>query len=269
MRPFRFVSSSSGEEFSASAIGDAATHRVVLATLVLMVVLTSSIIPGAARAQATEFCFGSAELREGRTLAVLGETWTFDHGGPDAFEGWTGTKPWGPVDREVIGWAHLDDFADDGLPPGMPIIDGEGMLWCGVHEATADSLCYICGMGYGEGWSQQMVSPPLHYSSGAVTLSFEYWRALGVGLVWSLGYAGCIVRRESASFGGSPDAPIEYEFTIPASEFADCPADSFLLSVAVAGSSPGDSDCTYDTQYGAFGVDNVVLSGGVSSTFDF
>lgn len=264
MSPFRFASSSPGERSGTVGIG------AVWACRVALLALTSLVTIGATRVRAAEFCFGSSEVRDSRTVAVLGETWTFDHGGPDSLEGWTGTKPWGPVDREVIGWAHLDDFADDGLPPGMPIIEGEGMLWCGVHAATADSLCYLCGMGYGEGWCQQMVSPPIAYTGGSVTLDFEYWRVpLGAGLAWSLETDDCIVQQGSASGGGSPSDPLFYQVAVQAAKFAACGADSFRLSILVPVSGPGDSDCTYDTPYGAFGVDNVVLSGGASASFDF
>jgi hypothetical protein len=236
---------------------------------------------GSATARAEEFCFGFYELRDGVPYAVQGQTWTFDHGAPDSLEGWRGAHLYGPDDYDVIRRRSLEDFAGDGLPPGAPIIDGEGMIWAGVHQDEADSLCYLCGLGSGNLWSQRMVSLPLPYEEGDVTLKLQYWTETNPDIL--LGHLGLnyeiVTHPEGyraflgghSGIYGSWDNPINEIHEIPASEFyfyGSYP-DSVVVRVIVRSPYDTDQDCGFDSQFGAFGVDNIELTGGINAYFDF
>ena len=112
-------------------------------------------------------------------FAIPGETWTFDHGAPDPFEGWV-DEDWtngGPITSSPH-WRRIDaaTWSGHGNEVAAPIINGSGSAWVGMFEDAADSACWASGLGYGNSWNQRFVSPEMTYTgTGAVTLSFRYF----------------------------------------------------------------------------------------------
>jgi hypothetical protein len=250
-------------------------HGTVALSALLLCAFTADCVGG-------EFCFGFFELRNGVPYAVEGEVWTFDHRGTDALEGWRGTHLYGPDDLDVIRQQTIDDFVADGLPPGAPIIDGQGMIWAGVHQPEADSLCYLCGLGYGTRWSKRMVSPLLPYSGGDVTLSLQYWVEMNPHNQWvdrleyriktEDGYE--VFDQSKDGIQGSWESPKTEVHQIPESDFfvgGGYPDSVVVMVIVHSSSGETDENCegSFDSQFGAFGVDNIELSGGVAAAFDF
>jgi hypothetical protein len=57
-----------------------------------------------------------------------------------------------------------------------PLISGQACAWIGYYEDEADARCWDAGLGYGDDWHEEMVSPPVSYTgNGSVSLSFRYW----------------------------------------------------------------------------------------------
>ncbi|MCC7142904.1 MAG: hypothetical protein IT349_12455, partial [Candidatus Eisenbacteria bacterium] len=128
--------------------------------------------PGSGRADT--LCFGYVQTISGALYAVPGESWTFDHPGG-------GLEGWYAVDLTVDPGAYgrrIDaaSWTGHGNATAAPIIAGSGSAWIGIHEDEADALCWSSGLGYGDGWCQRWVSPPLAYSgSGGIAIGFAYW----------------------------------------------------------------------------------------------
>lgn len=122
--------------------------------------------------------YGHYEMIGGVPHAVLGETWTFDHGGGDPLEGWTvedlTTDP--AAYFRVITAASWMGHQN---PEDRPEINPSGTAWLGLFEDEADALCYANGLGYGNLWSQRITSPLFSLTgSGDLTLRFNYYSQL-------------------------------------------------------------------------------------------
>ena len=217
--------------------------------------------------------FGFYELREGVPYAVLGGIWTWDHGAADPLEGWTS------VDLTLNSrdfWRQVTEasWLAAGNPLPWPQISGDGMALCGADLATADSLGWVNGIGYGNHWCQWLTSPTHVYEgSGTLELGFLYFNdtetghdytrvlLLTEGLTTPLNGAGFdgrigvdtagnltpaeyarIITEEEMGGGGDPrEFQIRFEFR------------------SDGGYSDEDGSSGFDSFYGAFGVDSVYI----------
>ncbi|MCA9759796.1 MAG: hypothetical protein KDA27_28625, partial [Candidatus Eisenbacteria bacterium] len=113
---------------------------------------------------------------DGDGFAVLGETWTFDHSGPDPLEGWEGvdrTEQDGAFGRQISATSWNADPYND-VP--APILSGDGSAWIGVFGTEARGLCYDSGLGYGNSWDQRLASPTYPYDGTSdVTLQWTHF----------------------------------------------------------------------------------------------
>lgn len=236
----------------------------------------------AARPSATADTLDFGFYDSGTGYAVLGESWTFDHGAADPLEGWYA------VDVSENAAAHFKriDAASwighfNTVAP--PIPSGTGAAWVGAYEDEADDLCWASGLGYGNRWCQRLTGPGLVYTgSGDISLGFVYFNdteedfdytkailRLGDGTETSLngvGYTG----RIGIPVGGPPTFETS-AITIPGAQFAGQTSFQIVFEFASDGGW-SDEDGEYATEYGPFAADDITLDGSVSGgpvVYDF
>jgi hypothetical protein len=126
-------------------------------------------------ARSDTFNFGYYTVVGGAYYAVQGEMWTWDHGAPNALEGWYA------VDLSANTGAFFQritaaSWAGHGNEVAAPLVSGSASAWVGVFEDAADALCWDAGLGYGNNWCQRWTSSELTYDgTGAVSLAFKYF----------------------------------------------------------------------------------------------
>lgn len=225
--------------------------------------------PGEVRADTVSF--GYYTTISGESYAVVGETWTFDHGAPDPLEGWQSIDVTGqpsPRFRTISGatWSGHENAVV------APIPTGAGAAWVGTFQDEADDLCWESGLGYGNRWVQEWRSPTLHYTgSGAVNLSFRYFSDAeedydyarvriefdplhSVGLNGD-GFTGVIGNPGTSSYP-------TFATTIPQATFQGFTAFSLVFEFTSDGGW-SDEDGGFDSSYGPFGADDVAFSGSL------
>lgn len=214
--------------------------------------------------RSTEVSFGHYQMIGGVPYAVPGETWTFDHGAPDPLEGWTSIDRW----QNEPHFRKIDSTAWSGHGNGVnaPVLIGTGSLWIGLHEDEADALCWEGGLGYGNYWDEEIMSPPVGYDgSGVVSFSFRYWNDTDAGsdstTIWVERSDGA--RKWFGGLSGTYGDPSSgtfptYSGTIP-SDFLSGTATIRLIFRFHSDELFSDEDGNYPTDHGAFGVDDVLL----------
>jgi hypothetical protein len=234
--------------------------------------------------RADTLSFGYYRIIGEETYAVPGETWTWDHGGADPFEGWVAaidgaTNP--AAYFQVITQAQW--AADPWNPPVAPILAGQASAWIGRSASEARELCWPGGLGYGNLWHQRLISPELTYDgSGSTGLSFKYFSDTDPGydftrvILWT---ATDSVVLNSPGFTGAlgipPSGPWKlYTRTITNADFGGGTAQRWFRIVLEFESDLGysDEDGLYPTAYGPFAADDIGLTGnlvGGNRLYDF
>lgn len=103
------------------------------------------------------------------------DPWTFDHGDPDPFEGWTSDDL---TTNNFTGFRRVNApiWAAGGNMVNPPIIEGGASVWLGFFENEMDSACWSGDkIGYGNDWHQRFISPTFTGAAGVVTLEFDYF----------------------------------------------------------------------------------------------
>jgi len=246
--------------------------------------------------------YGSYQVIEGEYYAQAGATkgevmWTFDRGNgpfnpplgviPDG-EGW---QVLDLTEGRGLDFRVIDSILDLGEEVPPPIISGTQSLWIGAGQYQADSLCWGCGAGYGNGWCRRIVSEPLAYDgTGDVALSFLYWafsepcydatqvyleredgselllNPYPVGECWNnVDFAGGTFQDSI----GHWSAPAFYERTVTAGEIGGAQEISFLFEF-ISDGGWSDEDCQFPTIWGPFGADEIsVVGSGIDAFYDF
>ena len=190
--------------------------------------------------------------------AVEGRVWTFDHGDVDPFEGW---RSYDLTTDDFTAFRHITTaiWSGHGNVPSAPIIDGSGSVWMGFFEDEADAECWKAGLGYGNDWKQQLISPSFYNATGPVNLTFDYWHDAEN----TYDYVRVILDRGSsldtlAEFtgtDGSYGAPVTFDDDVEVSGTFN-----FIFEFESDGSY-SDEDSLYATTLSAFGVDNIDVDG--------
>lgn len=236
---------------------------------------TQGDLPGRAPqegSRADTVSFGYYTMISGQAYAVAGETWTFDHGAPDAAEGWTtqsqstgGDQPFRRID--AASWAG------HGNGVNAPIIAGNGSAWLGKYESEADASCYTSGLGYGNHWCQTFASPIVQYvGNGSLEISFRYFTDSEEGFDYTHVKLVFDATHEIALSGpdgwsgqiGNPSAADYPVFTRSVSESEMSGFPSFrIVFQFVSDGGYSDEDGHSDSHYGPLGVDQVAIGGAV------
>ncbi|MEZ4651630.1 MAG: FlgD immunoglobulin-like domain containing protein [Candidatus Eisenbacteria bacterium] len=223
---------------------------------------------------------------DGDGFAVPGELWTFDHGGPDPLEGVLSidaTESDGPYGRHISAsvWG-----ADPDNPPNVPVLSGSGSAWIGAFEGEADAACWVGGIGYGNDWAEKLVSPVMSRSPGAlVEVEWVHFNETEELFDYSRVYVELLPGLErvdlaeyTGTIGLAPNHPTDAPTgvadgaVLTDADFLGATEFRVVFEVTSDGSW-SDEDGMFGTDYGAAGLDDVVLteqpSGTVLGAFGF
>ncbi|MEZ4647349.1 MAG: FlgD immunoglobulin-like domain containing protein [Candidatus Eisenbacteria bacterium] len=229
-------------------------------------------IPGAdSVALADTYSFGYFDAETG--FAVPGDVWTFDHGSANPLEGWAAyqTPGVGPQFRAI----DAAEWAGGGNPIEAPILSGQGSAWVGSYQAEADDLCWPGRLGYGNNWTQRLVSPELGWGGGGdVTLRFLYFNDSEP----NFDRTRVILRRDDDSELSLNGSGFDGRVGITEGEVVGAQFERVLTASDLLGTSTfrivfemtsdvgwSDEDGSFDSEFGAFAVDDVELSGDLTS----
>lgn len=266
------------------ATSTAMARTPVSSTPLLLVPASEATDPLPARApdgfaRAETLRFGYVQEIGGQLYAILGETWTFDHGG-GSLEGWYAAD----LSVNATDYFRRISAADwEGHENAVvaPVLAGNASVWIGAFEDEAQDLCWESGLGYANRWCQRITSPPLTYDGiGDLAIGFTYFNDSEL----LFDYSKLILRlangdelalngegfsdRIGAGSGATPPTPQIANFQVAGSELQAQPT----LQIVFEFTSDGgwsDEDGSYVTDYGPFAVDDVSVSGGASASFDF
>ena len=244
-----------------------------------------------------------------RWEAYENQLWTFDTGvgssivppgGPDSLSAPTSTwvNPYKPPGHHATmeGWIGFDyspptwtgdggarqmtphfrrvganDSRWDSVCVGSEVgLGGNYSFWAGVFSEEADSLCYVAGQGYGNGWSV-CIERSFAYGGGNVTLNFLYRNDTEDRFDYTFVYCdttgdGDVV--EIVQYTG----PVSGVASLPLTPGIELPRVPKPIKIKFCLTSDGawsDQDGLYPTGCGAFAVDNIVLSGAISHEATF
>ncbi len=217
------------------------------------------------RAQGDTIWFGG---HDGAGHAVEGSVWDFEGGATGDFQGWTSIDCTENLDT-YFGRVTAEDFATDPVVPMMNAPDSQGQIWCGIHEAEANELGFVTGMGYGNSYCQGAFSSA--FPVGAVGVAFDYFQ--DSEFEWDYTYV--FVRCLDGAGDLLPDGEVELARFTGIHGSPEAPA-SWSGSLGILGMPPGteqvqlelrfdsdgawsDEDGLYDCLWGAFAADNILL----------
>ena len=152
-------------------------------------------------------------------------------------------------------------------------LGGTYSYWCGVFPSEANALCYATGQGYGNAWNV-CIEHAFNYSSGNVTLSFQYKNETEDGFDYThvysdtsgLGHVNYGV--ELISYTGTVSGTATLSLT-PGDGLPRVPKTIRILFCVASDGAWSDQDGLNPTSCGAFAVDNITLTGGISHTATF
>ncbi|MEZ4649650.1 MAG: FlgD immunoglobulin-like domain containing protein [Candidatus Eisenbacteria bacterium] len=205
-------------------------------------------------------------------FAVLGETWTFDHGSPDPLEGWTSDDL---TEQEEVHGRFIDGATWNADPFNLvaaPVLRGQGSAWIGDFGSEALAQCWVGGVGYGNDWRQRFVSPAFTWDGTSdVILSWVHFYDVEEDYDYSLVYLRTLpsgeeteLRRFTAQGGLAPDHPVsppvglEDSLTLTAADFHGESEFQIIFAMTSDGTW-SDEDGLAPTEYGALAVDDVRL----------
>jgi hypothetical protein len=242
------------------------------------------------RAERVHTWFGGEDLGTG--LAMPGGAWDFADG---TTQGWTSEDMYESMD---LAWyfrhVTVDSCVAHGDPTCTVITPGGslGSLWCGIHEDDARTRCFPGGQGYGNHWWQAVSKGFAYSGTGDITVEFDYFvdcetdfDFVYVYVLDDMGYpigpfntsqhpnADGYGYSRAVAHGtaiGSPSSPAHDIVVIPETEISGLPwVDVLFVFVSDLGASDewDGSGTTLDTSYGAFGIDNVSVTGNAINDF--
>lgn len=206
---------------------------------------------------------------DGDGYAVEGGVWDFEgEGGAGDLQGWISIDRTENLD-DYVGRVSADDFVDDPCNPMLNLPDSEWQVWFGMHEIEADNLDYLNGMGYGNHFCQNALSPV--FPVGDVSIDFTYFNDTETDWDYTFLYILCLDSGgELVTDGefeldrltgdiGSPDAPATWSGGVSA---ASLPAGTESVQFEIRVDSDGawsDEDGFYDCLCGPFAADNITV----------
>ncbi len=216
-------------------------------------------------------------------LAEVGGVWDFEDG---TLQGWTSEDlSGGGVDafgNPFFRHRTTIDFVDD---PVSAIIDGDGSLWVGAHDAEAAEDCWPGGMGYDNLWTVSATKTFSYTGVGVVTIEFDYFTDSETDFdITSLYTVVDGVRSDPlAEYSGStqegtaigtPSSPAHESLVIQVDDLPIGAGDFDVVFEFVSDPLFSDGRDSFsgflNSVYGAFGLDNFSIAGtGLSDTDDF
>jgi len=230
--------------------------------------------------------FGYYTIIGGTYYAVLGEKWTWDHNpGPGPIYNREG---WFAVDESQNAAAYFKritaaTWSGHGNTVPAPILRNTASAWLGVFEDESIDLCWAGGLGYGNRWCQQLISPDLQYTgNGDLSLTFYYFNDTELNFDYSKVYMQVVGADElllnapgfSSKIGINPPPTIPtatlYSRNITQQEVlgGDPPGTQknlrFYFEMTSLDGGWSDEDGGYTTDFGPFGVDDIQVAGNIT-----
>jgi hypothetical protein len=149
---------------------------------------------------------------------------------------------------------------------------GTFSYWAGVFAGEANTLCYAAGQGYGNAWNV-CIGKTFNWTGGSVSLSFLYRNDTEPGFDFTnvvcdtSGGAGddVLVTSFDGPSGGTASVTLSAGQELPTTG----PKPIVLKFCATSDVAYSDQDGLYATSCGAFGVDNITASGGITESATF
>ncbi len=148
-----------------------------------------------------------------------------------------------------------------------------GSIWCGAHQDDADDLCWPWGQGYGNHWSQSLAKTFVYGGSGTVTITLDYFTDcethfdyVDVYVIDDKGERSNSLRTYTGSIlegtnHGTPTDPASDEIVVASHWLPDSPGAPFQVELEFTSDLFMSDQDFFDTTYGAFGVDNIRVTG--------
>jgi len=250
------------------------------------------LVPGMALSDAPVQWFGGTrwDAVESRWEALPDSVWTFDSGVASAInadpsvkpvgfhrimEGWVGLDLTGPSEEALFRRMTAGDFSgEDAVCVGAAAgLGGSASAWAGLLTPEAASASYAGGRGYGNRWNA-ILARSFAYSGGDATLAFNYACDTEAGFDYAYaeidtsgdGSAAPVeIVRYTGAVSGSASLPLSHG----AGTLPSAPGPVTLRFRVASDVAYSDQDASYDTNCGAFAVDDIGLSGGLSGFSDF
>lgn len=231
-----------------------------------------------ANTRADTICYGG---HDGSGYALLDGIWDFADG---TMQGWYG------IDQTLnLGDTYWDRYtaADYEDPPSAQMTNASaGHLWCGGENSRAKAECWACdasqtvSYGYGTLTCQRSTGPLMAYSGGTIDVDMEYYTDQEGGnfdytRVVIVAYGGAteleaiIIDEISGNADGAPGAPVAYSGDIRENALPGGTDGVKLRFEFTADGGWDDEDGGYCSEYGPIGLDDVVVSGGATASYDF
>ncbi|MBD3235476.1 MAG: hypothetical protein GF330_02090 [Candidatus Eisenbacteria bacterium] len=214
---------------------------------------------------------------DGHGIALEGGIWDWDTDLPpgDPLHGWTS------IDRTVFPgtWFRRITHADSSLhgDPCDPVFDDTiGLIWCGLHEDEATEHEFETGIGYGNQFCQQAVSPafPIDPLTEALEIGFRYFNDTELDYDFThalvLGYdevgeeVAAHEAGELTGIIGSPHAPELFHVVLPSGSLDPSVATARVAFRMTSDGGWSDEDGWWDSGCGAFAADDVEIRVGES-----
>jgi flagellar hook capping protein FlgD len=235
-----------------------------------------------------------------RWEAFKDQLWTFDSGvgssivpagGPQGLSaptsgwvnpykkpGWHATmEGWIGVDRTFSEIPYFRRIGSDDPRFGAVkcvgsarMLEGTYSFWCGVFPAEANDLCYAAGQGYGNAWNV-CIEHSFAYGGGNATLGFKYNNDAEDGFDFTRVYCDTSEVKdfiELISFTGTVGGTANITLT-PGTNLPRIPKPVTIRFCVTTDGSWSDQDGLNPTACGAFAVDNIVITGGITHTATF
>jgi len=225
-----------------------------------------------------------------RWEAIRDSVWTFDSGVGSSFNhDLPGVDPYKDpsLHATMEGWIGIDETyvdapyfrrvaaGDFGASPACVGaaggLGGQYSLWAGVLPAEAGALCYANAYGYGNNWTL-CIAKPLAYDGTAATLEYDFHNDTEPGYDFTRVYVDSAANGhvEVISYTGA-SAGHETLTLNPGVELPATPGTVTLRFCVETDGAWSDEDGLYTSACGAFAVDDILLTGGITdgpSTFE-
>jgi hypothetical protein len=149
-------------------------------------------------------------------------------------------------------------------------LGGEYSFWAGVFPGEADDLCWAAGQGYGNGWNL-CLTHAFDYEGGSINLQYDFVNDTEPGFDYTYVLVDTTGDGDDAlavAHGGFVSGHQAIAL-LPGTHLPLDPGPIIMKFCVVSDIGYSDEDGLYATDCGAFAVDNISLSGGVTHTTDF
>jgi hypothetical protein len=146
-------------------------------------------------------------------------------------------------------------------------LGGDYSFWCGALQGEADSLCFAGGQGYGTNWVV-CIFQDFNYGGGNVALSYDFYNETEGGFDYTyviVDTSGLGDEVVATFYSGVIDGTGGETLNLaPGTDLPSAPGPVVVKFCFAADGGYDDQDGLNPTLRGAFAVDNITLTGGIT-----